>query len=49
LFDVVLIVGFKEVVKVLEMLGFVVEAHRDLFQILEFTDDELTVDAEFFL
>ena len=49
MFDIVLIVGFKEVVEVLEMLGFVVEADRDLFNVLELTDDELTVNAEFFL
>jgi hypothetical protein len=49
LFDIVLIVGFKEVVEVLEMLGFVVEADRDLFKVLELTDDELTVNAKFFL
>ncbi len=36
-------------VEVLEMLGFVVEADRDLFKVLELTDDELTVNAKFFL
>ena len=36
-------------VEVLEVLGFVVEAHWDLFQVLQFTDDGLTVNPQLLL